>query len=318
MIFVFSGTGNSYSVARRIADALGVGMVDLAAAVRYRRFGYDAGGEDVGFVFPTYYYGLPDMVAAMADNVTVRNPGRVFAVATCGEESGGACDMLAERLSGRLDVDACYDVVMPDNSIFAFEPPTPEQEAEVLESADAEVEAIIGSLRNGDSGDLRNHVGDKDWRELYPLYDQQRVTEPFAVTDRCIECRVCEEVCPQQIIRVYHRKPVWDEERCSLCMSCLELCPKQAIEYGESTVGRRRFFHRDYYEKSLGVKLRYRGPPPLSSCPGPVISGRTPAVGEIAGARLRNQNIQFQPDYWLNTVNILTSYTEFAISYTNR
>lgn len=52
MIFVFSGTGNSYSVASRISEALGVRMVDLAAAVRYKRYGYDAGGEDVGFVFP--------------------------------------------------------------------------------------------------------------------------------------------------------------------------------------------------------------------------------------------------------------------------
>ncbi len=65
MIFVFSGTGNSYHVARRIADALGVGMVDVAAAVRYKRFGYDAAGEPIGFVFPTYYYGLPSMVRTL-------------------------------------------------------------------------------------------------------------------------------------------------------------------------------------------------------------------------------------------------------------
>ena len=257
MIFVFSGTGNSYHVARRIADAMGVGMVDIAAAVRYKRFGYDAGGEDVGFVFPTYYYGLPAMVRTMAENIVVRNPGRVFCVATCGEESGGACDMLAEKTAGRLSVDAFYDVVMPDNSVFAFEPPTPEEEARILEEAEAETDAIVASLKAGESGDRRRHRGDRDWREIYPMYDERRVTEPFAVTDRCIECRVCEEVCPEQVIKVYHRKPVWDEERCSLCMCCLELCPKQAIEYGTETAGRRRFFHRDFYEKSLGVKLRY-------------------------------------------------------------
>ena len=100
MIFVFSGTGNSYSVAQRISEATGVRMVDLATAVRYKRYGYDAAGEDVGFVFPVYYYGLPRMVAELAENIVVRNPGRVFAVATCGEESGGACEMLAEKLDG--------------------------------------------------------------------------------------------------------------------------------------------------------------------------------------------------------------------------
>lgn len=257
MIFVFSGTGNSYHVARRIADALGVGMVDVAAAVRYKRFGYDAAGEPIGFVFPTYYYGLPSMVRTLAENIQVRNPGRVFCVATCGEESGGACEMLSETLGTRLGVDASYDVVMPDNSIFAFEPPTPDQEAETLDIAEGEIDSIIESIKGGESGDHCKHKGSQDWRSIYPRYDEDRVTEPFTVTDRCIECRICEEVCPEQIIKVYHRKPVWDEERCSMCMSCLELCPKQAIEFGETTVGRRRFFHRDYYERSLGVKLRY-------------------------------------------------------------
>ena len=105
MIFVFSGTGNSYAAAKRISEAIGVRMVDLAAAVRYKRYGYDAGGEDVGFVFPVYYYGLPRMVAELAENIVVRNPGRVFCVATCGEESGGACEMLAEKLGDRLHDD---------------------------------------------------------------------------------------------------------------------------------------------------------------------------------------------------------------------
>ena len=166
MIFVFSGTGNSYSVAKRISEATGVKMVDTAAAVRYKRFGYDAAGEDVGFVFPVYYYGLPSMVATLAENLVVRNPGRVWCVATCGEESGGACEMLAEKLEGRLKVDACYDVVMPDNSIFAFEPPTPEEEAATLEAADAEVAGIIESIKAKEDGDFCTHKGDKDWREM--------------------------------------------------------------------------------------------------------------------------------------------------------
>ena len=257
MIFVFSGTGNSYSVAQRISAATGVKMVDLAAAVRYKRYGYDAAGEDVGFVFPVYYYGLPRMVAELAENIMVRNLGRVFAVATCGEESGGACEMLAEKLSGRLKLDACYDVVMPDNSIFAFEPPTPEEEKATLEKADARVEEIVASIRNRESGDFCLHKGDRDWREIYPMYEEQRVTEPFRITDKCIECRLCEEICPEQAIKVYHRKPVWDEEKCSLCMGCLELCPKDAIEYGNATVGRRRFFNRVYYERSIGIPLKF-------------------------------------------------------------
>lgn len=257
MIFVFSGTGNSYAAARRISDRTGVGMVDIAAAVRYRRFDYDAQGETVGFVYPTYFFGLPNMVRTFADNLRVRNAGRVFCVATCGGESGAACDMLDDRLGSRLQVDAKYDLLMPDNSIFAFDPPTPEEEKSILDAAEAELDTIIGSIMSGESGDFCRHRGEGDPEEMYQKYDEMRLTEPFTVTDACIECRICEDVCPEQVIKVYHRKPVWDEERCSMCMCCLELCPKHAIEYGEATVGRRRFFNRSYYERSIGIPLKY-------------------------------------------------------------
>ena len=124
---------------------------------------------------------------------------------------------------------------MPDNSIFAFEPPTPEQERATLEAADARVADIIDSLRRGESGDFCEHKGDKDWRQIYPMYEEQRLTENFRLNDACIECRLCEEICPE----------------------CVELCPKDAIEFGDSTVGRRRFFNRAYYERSIGIPLKY-------------------------------------------------------------
>ncbi len=259
MLFVFSGTGNSYSVARRVADETGNKLIDLAAAVRYKRYTYDAEGKDIGFVYPTYYYGLPRMVLEFVKNVKIVNPGRVYCIATCGGESGGACEMLCEEISDRLKVDACYDVFMPDNAIFYEDAPDEEEQKRMLSTAEDEVTRIIASIKNGDSGDMCIHKGEgtENWRELYTKYDEMRVTEPFVVTDACIECRVCEDVCPERVIKVYHRKPVWDEEKCSMCMTCLQLCPKQAIEFGKSSVGRRRYYHPIMYERTLGIPLRY-------------------------------------------------------------
>lgn len=259
MIFLFSATGNSYAVAKRISEEFGIGMNQVASAVRHQRYSFDAEGEDVGFVFPTFYCGLPRMVLEFARNVKVRNAGRVFCIATCGSESGGSCDQLVEALGDRLHVDAMYDVVMPDSAVFCFDPPTEEQAKEILSAADAEIDAIVESLRNKDSGDMRRHRGDRDWRSVYPMYEEQRTTEPFRLTDACIECRICEEICPEQVIKVYHRKPVWDDERCSLCMSCVQLCPKRAIEYGEATENRGRYRHPLFYERALGIPFSQMG-----------------------------------------------------------
>lgn len=259
MIFLFSGTGNSYAVARRISEEFGNQMKQMASAVRYKRYTFDAAGEDVGFVFPTFFRGLPSVVEEFAANVNVRNAGRVFCVSTCSSDSGGACDQLVELLGSRLKVDAMYDVLMPNSAVFARDPPTEEEAAGILQGSDAEIEGIVESLRNREEGDFRRHKGTADWREMHAKYDGMRSTEPFVLTDACIECRICEEICPTGAIKVYHRKPVWDEETCSLCMSCVQLCPKKAIEYGEGTASRGRYRHPLFYERTLGVPFSQMG-----------------------------------------------------------
>ena len=258
MIFVFSGTGNSYHVAKRIASAFEVDMVDTAAAVRYKRFTYDAKGEDVGFVFPVYYLGLPSVMAEFAAALEIRNAGFVYAVSTCAGGSGSACEQLQDILGKKLSIKAFHDVVMPENAVFYEDVPKAEEAAEINAKADAKVDSIIDSIKKREEGDRRETAGSGDFEKMYALYDEMRVTEPFWVDDRCIECRICEHVCPTQIIKVYHRKPVWDEEKCSMCMSCLNMCPKQALQFGDTTKGRGRYFHPDYKMWSLGVNPPYR------------------------------------------------------------
>jgi len=96
------------------------------------------------------------------------------------------------------------------------------------------------------------------YEEGWEQYQDFRNTEPFTYDDKCIECRICEHVCPEQIIKVYHRKPVWDEIQCSMCMSCINMCPKQALQFGDITKDRRRYYHPTYYMWSLGVTPPYK------------------------------------------------------------
>lgn len=258
MIFVFSGTGNSYHVAKRIAASFGQDMVDVAAALRYKRMFYNAEGNDVGFVFPTYYHGLPSVMEEFLEKVEIRNPGHVYAVSTCAGESGRACDQLQDILGKRLKADAYFDVKMPENAVF-YEDVYPKEENDRLNAeADAIVDAIIGRIRNRDKGDFRTLAGSDQFDKMREMYEDMRSTEQFWVDERCIECRICENVCPEQVIKVYHRKPVWDEPQCSMCMSCLNMCPKQALQFGEVTKDRGRYFHPVYKMWSLGVNPPYK------------------------------------------------------------
>jgi len=43
-----------------------------------------------------------------------------------------------------------------------------------------------------------------------------------------------------------------------MCMSCINMCPKKAIQMGDVTRDRGRYFHPTYYMWSLGVKPPYK------------------------------------------------------------
>jgi ferredoxin len=51
----------------------------------------------------------------------------------------------------------------------------------------------------------------------------------IVITDDCIECGSCVEVCPEDAIGEGEDKFVIDQEKCIECASCLDECPTEAI-----------------------------------------------------------------------------------------
>jgi uncharacterized protein (DUF362 family)/NAD-dependent dihydropyrimidine dehydrogenase PreA subunit len=69
-------------------------------------------------------------------------------------------------------------------------------------------------------------------------------SNPSLIDDKCIGCKRCEEVCPEQgkvikMIKDHKRmKPTWEMKNCIRCFCCQELCPVGAIETKSTTIGR--------------------------------------------------------------------------------
>ena len=62
----------------------------------------------------------------------------------------------------------------------------------------------------------------------------------YVISDDCISCGKCANVCPLHNIQLSNGKPVWGNQ-CTHCMACISRCPKEAIEYGKHSKGLPRY-----------------------------------------------------------------------------
>ena len=101
MIFYFTGTGNSYFAARKLADE-GEKIISIVDALRSKAYHYTLNeGEKLGFVFPVYFYTVSDPVLELFRKLTVENAGFVYAVIPCGASIGAAGGLLKSELKKR-------------------------------------------------------------------------------------------------------------------------------------------------------------------------------------------------------------------------
>jgi flavodoxin len=69
IVFYFSGTGNSLKVAKTVSKGLGNGEIVSMA----RPFDLTKKYNSIGFVYPTYFWGLPKKVIEFIENINLDN-----------------------------------------------------------------------------------------------------------------------------------------------------------------------------------------------------------------------------------------------------
>ena len=139
MIFYFSGTGNSLYVAQKLHEADGEELIDMAGALKEKRFKYEvAEGEKIGIVFPVYFYGLPTIAAEFIGQLVIESSANpfIYTVITCGGSIGSADKMLANLLKqNNLELNSAFSVEMPSNYVIMYDVPDNEKQNITLDSA---------------------------------------------------------------------------------------------------------------------------------------------------------------------------------------
>lgn len=243
MIFYFSGTGNSAWVARQLARLTGDAVYNIATITELPDI---QTAQRIGFVFPVYAWGAPQMMADFAAKLK-RSKAFAFGVCTCGSDAG----LAMKRFSKCYPLDSCYSLAMPNNYIIGSDTDEPQEILQKIANAREALQHISEEILRKEKV-YRVHegtwVGLKSRLANYGFNRFARSAKPFIATDRCNGCGLCAQSCPASAISLRDGKPVWAAQ-CHQCMRCINACRRQAIQYGKATVGRRRYTIQNYLPK---------------------------------------------------------------------
>lgn len=252
MIFYFSGTGNSRWVAQFLSDELSDTLRfipdELGTDMHYTL----KDGERLGFVFPTYGWGVPPFIEQFIGKMRVDNVGYLYFVTTCGDDTGMTAEIFCDIVARKgWQCQLGYAVQMPESYVclpgFDVDPKPKEQRK--LDAVPDRMHQIVDDIVDGRGG-FDTLPGAMPWAKSHivrPFFNRFLVNpRHFKVNDQCVGCGICVKACPFGNISLADNKhPQW-HEHCVQCMRCYHTCPHRAIEWGRFTRGKGQYlYNRD-------------------------------------------------------------------------
>jgi len=251
MIFVFSGTNNSKYAAEAIASVTGDSIYSINEALKAGTMPDHASDENLVIVCPTYAWRIPLVVENFIKQNHFNGAKRIWFVMTCGGDIGNA-GKYNEALSKKLGLEymGTAEIQMPDNYIIMFKAISQESAEEIFSKAHSKLNTAANQIKEGRPFLIRraNPVGKIESSYVNTFFNKTLKSDLYVANDKCINCGKCEKLCPLNNIKLVAGKPVWGGH-CTHCMGCISYCPTEAIEYGEKTVGKRRYTFESYLGK---------------------------------------------------------------------
>ncbi len=253
--YVFSGTGNSYWVARRMAERAGVNATPAKVAFlsdRPPREVTVGPGRLVGLFTPTHGFTAPWRMISFAVRMPRGKGADAFTVATRAgtkfgkvylpgmEGTAGYLVALILALKGyRVRGVRAFD--MPSNWT-ALHPGFSEANARAIaERSGPKIDGFIDSILAGRrqfAGFICLALGIllAPLSAGYLLFGRFFFSKLFFADNRCNGCGLCARDCPNNAIRMLGKKrprPYWTFS-CESCMHCMGYCPEEAVQAGHS------------------------------------------------------------------------------------
>ncbi|NCA93450.1 flavodoxin [bacterium] len=251
MVLYFSGTGNSRYVAQIIARVTGDRLVSMNELIKTNSKEIPKSDKPLVFVVPTYGWRIPRIVEKFIEEIKYDGNRQTYFVLTCGAQAFNAASYVKKLCNENgLDFQGFAAVRMPENYIAIFTPPDKAIGEKQVQEAKPKIFAIAEEIKNGKimkddrSTPLGAVMSGIVNVAFYPLFIKAKA---FYATDKCVSCAKCVDLCPLNNVVMSKGKPKWGDN-CTHCMACISRCPEEAIEYGNKTQKKPRYYNPGYEE----------------------------------------------------------------------
>ncbi len=246
MIVYFSGTGNSRYVAEALAIRLGDKLISANEYIKERKDAELSSETAYVFVAPTYSWRIPRVFSDFIENGNFGACSTAYFVMTCGDDIGSAGVYLKELCTRKgFTYKGVIGVQMPENYVAIFKVTEKAEAEQMISAADRRIKQISGFISRGNDfpAEKLSFLAGFKSRTINPIFYKRFVkSKDFWVTDKCISCGRCEQLCPLNNVRLVDGLPIYGEN-CTHCMACICGCPTEAIEYKKRTVGKLRYYN---------------------------------------------------------------------------
>ncbi len=250
VIYYYSGTGNSLSVAKQVAEKLG--HTDLISIYKLQE---DAKVPEeysrVGICTPTCFIQPPAIVKKVCENMEIQRSQKVFIIATAGGGDGFVRIDLKKIMAPKTDYPVqTFFVRMPPNHIVGFDPFPDEFVKKCLDQAkettagiaedienDAPPEEIQAPDRNEMTQSSRSFNSEKG-------VDRDSAKCEFYASDDCTGCGTCVKICKNGNIMLSEEGAAWGQD-CQQCMACIQWCPNKAVRHPNVPEERKQYRNPD-------------------------------------------------------------------------
>ena len=245
VIYYFTGTGNSFAVAKDIANVLDDTQLISVSKLIKNPISVSA-FDRIGFVFPTYYQCMPPIMERFITSLTFTQSQYLFGVITFAGVYGTVLAQLSELIHNRGGkLSTGFAVRMPGNYITSYSA-FPQKLQEILfKRSKRKVLAITSEIVKKEvnqipRGSAIMRASQTASQKILNSFGEK--ARNFRVNENCIGCGICCRICPDENIKIDEGKPTWGN-MCEQCMACIQWCPHKAIEYSNKTEKRTRYRH---------------------------------------------------------------------------